>query len=402
MPNYRYEAEGRDGRKTSGEITAASRERALAQLSAAGLRSIRVAEAPIDAGEGVDAEIVPDAEQLSLSDAVDLSALISGLASSGLPLDAGLKAAALEMPKSTLARTLLAVSRRLAEGAPLDQAVASQGNRFPPHVRGLVFAGLRSGRLATVLEEFVSLEHRAAELHRQIALTLAYPAILISLLCGIFTFFAVAVFPSLSKILDDFDIMYSMPTQIAVGFSDAGMYALLGNMAVIFGVWLLMWLSSDLPELRSMLKSFPLLGPIARWAALSRFVRLLALLLESRLPLAESLRMAGEGSRDAELSIASRKAAGAIEDGRSLDESLALHSAFPRSLGPIVVWGHRAAALPEALRMASEMFDGRLQSQLGLLRTAVPALTFLIVLWGIFFLIAAVLFPMIGLIEKLT
>ena len=407
MPTYRYQADNRDGQRMSGEIAAPSREQAIARLSLDGLSAIRILEpatleSSVDESEIVTAEIVTAKERLSLAETVDLSALAAGLTASGLPLDSGLKAAALEAPNRRLSRALLALSDRLSAGMPLDEALAAQGARLPPHVRGLVLAGLQSGRMATVLEEFVAMECHAAQLRRRIALTLAYPAVLISVLLGAFAFFAAAVFPALASVLDDFDIGLPAATQIAVGFSDKGVSALLGNVAVLLGAWLLIWLASDLPELSSMLKAFPLLGPIARWAALSRFARLLALLLESRLPLAESLRMAGDGARDADLASACRKAAGAIENGCSLEEALTLHSAFPRSLSPIVAWGRQAAALPEALITAADMFDARLQSQLGLLRTAVPALTFLAVLWGALFLVAAVLLPMIGLIERLT
>jgi type II secretory pathway component PulF len=407
MPTFRYEADNRDGQRMSGEIAAPSREQAIARLSLDGLSAIRILEPSTlesSAGEAeiVRAEIVPAERQLSLAETVDLSALAAGLAASGLPLDTGLKAAALEAPNRRLSRALLAISRRLSAGLPLDEALGAQGERLPPHVRGLVLAGLHSGRMASLLEEFVAMERHAAQLRRRVALTLAYPAVLISVLLGAFAFFAAAVFPALAVILDDFDADLPAATQVAIGFSDQGVYALLGNVIVVFCAWLIIWLASDLPELCSMLKTFPLLGPIARWAALSRFARMLALLLEASLPLAESLHMAGDGARDADLASACRKAAVAIENGYSLEEALMLHSAFPRSLSPIVAWGRQAAALPEALNTAADMFEARLQSQLGLLRTAVPALTFLAVLWGALFLVAALLLPMIGLIEKLT
>ncbi len=267
MPTYRYEADHRDGQRMSGEIAAPSRDQAIARLSLDGLSAIRILEPPTlessaDASEIVMAEIVPAERRLSLAETVDLSALAAGLTASGLPLDTGLKAAALEAPNRRLSRALLAISRRLSAGLPLDEALAAQGERLPPHVRGLVLAGLHSGRMATVLEEFVAMERHAAQLRRRVALTLAYPAVLISILFGAFAFFAAAVFPALAVILDDFDADLPAATQIAVGFSDKGVYALLGNVVVVFCAWLIIWLASDLPELCSMLKTFPLLGPI--------------------------------------------------------------------------------------------------------------------------------------------
>jgi type II secretory pathway component PulF len=177
---------------------------------------------------------------------------------------------------------------------------------------------------------------------------------------------------------------------------------LAGCLLLIPSGWLLVWLSADVPELRSMLKSVPLLGPIARWAALARFSRLLALLIENRLTMPECLRLAGAGSRDAELLGACRLAADSTEGGQSLRASLGALAAFPKSLGPIAEWGEQARALPEALRTAAEMFEGRVETQLTLLRMLTPPLTFLLVLWGLLFLVSGALLPMVGLIEKLT
>src|SRR6185437_16513113 len=100
-----------------------------------------------------------------------------------------------ELGRGPLARALSAISNQLHRGLPLDEALASQGPRFPSHLRGLVLAGLHSVRLGAVLEEFVSLERRAALVRGQVGLALAYPLLLISLLLGVFSFFGIAVVP---------------------------------------------------------------------------------------------------------------------------------------------------------------------------------------------------------------
>ena len=51
--------------------------------------------------------------------------------------------------------------------------------RLPVHLRGLMLAGVRSGRLAEVLEEYVDLQHSQAELRRRVWIALAYPFVLL-------------------------------------------------------------------------------------------------------------------------------------------------------------------------------------------------------------------------------
>ena len=76
---------------------------------------------------------------------------------------------------------------------------------LPPHLRGLVLAGLRSGRLAEVLEEYVDLQRSQAELRRRVVLSLIYPFILLAMLTGMAVLARVYAVESFVKIFIDFN-----------------------------------------------------------------------------------------------------------------------------------------------------------------------------------------------------
>ncbi|HEX7447347.1 MAG TPA: type II secretion system F family protein [Pirellulales bacterium] len=366
-----------------------------------------------------------------------LAATIASLVEAGLPIEAGLTAAARELPRGRTARALATLADQLARGEPLDQALTR--SRAPAHLQTLVAAGLRSADLGRVLEEFIALERHADDVHRRVQVALAYPAILLAMLSGVLAFFAAAVVPGIMQFYDDFGGDPPGPTQMLAEYTELGPWMLAGNAAIVSGGWLLIWLGMNVPELRTMLIAAPLLGPILRWASLARFTRLLALLLESRLPLPQALRLAGGGCHDTSLAFAARLAAGRVEQGAALSDSLVSLRAFPESLGPILRWGEHlvapalsdgvsvaegdrglrddglrhgvsellsgsepSTALSESLRVAAEMFEGRLEAQLGLLRAVVPPLTFLFVLWAALFLVSSLILPMIDLVEKLS
>jgi type II secretory pathway component PulF len=341
-------------------------------------------------------------ERLSIAEASDLGAVLSSLVQSGYPLEAGLDAAARELPRGKLARSLTAVSRQMRQGRGLDEAIAAQGQKLPEHVRALVAAGLRTLRLGQVLEEFVAIQRRTAEIRRTVYVSLAYPTVLLVLVVAVFTLFGVAVVPVLTQVVDDFDMELPRQTQLLIGMSHSGLWVLAANLTVVICGWLLAWLSSEVAEIRSMMHAIPLLGPISRWASLAQFSRLMALLLESELPLPAALKLAGRGSQDADLAVACLAASRRVDGGQALCQALAGLPQFPKSLGPIVAWGQQAGALPDALRTAAEMFEGRLQAQLVLLRTVVPPFAFLAVLWVVLFLISSFVLPLITLIEKLS
>jgi type II secretory pathway component PulF len=111
--------------------------------------------------------------KLSSAESTDLAMHVAGLADAGLPLDTGLRALADELRGGRLAGVLRAMAKQLEAGATLDDAIAAQGDRLPAHLRGLVTAGVRSGRLAQVLSEFVEARRTAADLRRRALLSLA-------------------------------------------------------------------------------------------------------------------------------------------------------------------------------------------------------------------------------------
>ncbi len=120
-------------------------------------------------------------EKLSAEETAELAARMADLTKAGLPLGEGLRALAGELSGRRLRRVLRALADQLDAGADLAVAVESQSARLPTCLRGLVLAGLRSGRLAETLEEYVDLQRSQSELRRRLWLSLAYPLML--LLC---------------------------------------------------------------------------------------------------------------------------------------------------------------------------------------------------------------------------
>src|SRR5271166_3568621 len=119
-------------------------------------------------------------------EAADLSSQIAGLARSGLPLEQGLAALAEELPRGRLRRSIDELARTLESGIPLDQAVKAQERSIPPHLRGLVLAGMRLGDMSNLLDRFSEYISIGSELKRKLWLSLAYPAVTAGIAVALF------------------------------------------------------------------------------------------------------------------------------------------------------------------------------------------------------------------------
>jgi len=324
------------------------------------------------------------------------------LAKAGLPLSGGFRALAEELSPGRLSGVLRRMAGRLDSGAALDEAIEAEGPRFPAHLRGLVIAAVRSGHLAEVLEEFVDLNRIRSQLRRRLWAALAYPMVLMSMAAALFTFLQLVIAGQFIEVFEDFDAELPAMTRLFLESSGSGMWIIECAVSLLMALVLLSLATPVVPWAARMMYLVPLVGPLWRFSRLAEFSRLMGLLLDERVPLGEALRLTAAALREADLAAACRRVAEEVEQGRPLAESLASRRQFPPTLIPLVEWGQRGSALPDAFRASAEMFEGRVQTQGSLLEVVVAPIAFILILMFVMAFVIAMFLPMISLIQTLT
>src|SRR6516165_7333969 len=106
--------------------------------------------------------------RLTGADAAELSSQIAALTRSGLPLAQGLAALGAELPRGHLRASLEDLATALESGMPLEEAVKAHDRSIPPHLRGLIVAGMRSGEMSNLLDRFYEYLSIGVELKRKL------------------------------------------------------------------------------------------------------------------------------------------------------------------------------------------------------------------------------------------
>jgi len=341
---------------------------------------------------------------LTGAEAGELSRQIAGLTRSGLPLAAGLAALSEELPRGRLRRSMRDLARALEAGAPLDQAIGDQKERIPPHMRGLVVAGVRSGRIGDVLARFSSFAGLGVELKRRLVLSLAYPLLTLAITLGLFFFVSTFAVRQFERIFMDFSI--PLPGLTIVVIQGARVIdRAAGPLGIVVLCLVVAWLAGRLllkPAVRRSLSTqLPLFGPI--WAAtrLAEFCHLLALLLEGQLPLPEALRLTGEGLQDTGMERACAIMARDVESGRSFDQAMSKLWRFPSGLPRLLGWAKNQMALSEVLELAGVLFETQARSRATLAGMTVTIMCVILVL-ALIMVIPALFLPLIMLISRLS
>ena len=284
----------------------------------------------------------------------------------------------------------------------MDEVLASRRAGYPGYVGALVQAALHTGRLGESLVELLSCRRTQHEMWWSIKVSLAYPLLLLVVATAIGIGVSVGLIRSFVDLLLGLEVKLPAFTRCFIWFEQTGLqWGLALVVAVVVGAMLFRLLGGA-ARWRRAVSNLPLVGVLWHWCGVAELARLMAVLVEDGVPLATSLRLAAAAAHDANMREVGGSLAAGVEQGGRLSERLAATPRLPASLVPIVRWGERTGQLPESLRVAAEMFEGRLQMRAELVRTILPPLVFVAVASGVLFLLAALFLPMISLIQGLS
>jgi type IV pilus assembly protein PilC len=299
------------------------------------------------------------------------------IATAGMPLPAGLRAAAQEADSASLARGLRQLAAELDRGRKWDEILAA--SRVSPHLAGLVRAAQRTGDLGAVLAEWMENRRAARMQWRSIQAALAYPLLTLALAALVFALFAGFVVRPFEEMAKELQLILPFNASSLFYASRVGPQLL----AIIAGSSLVGLVVLRLVAGKAgwswLISCLPLIGPAWHWTGVAEMLRGLGLLLEHRVPLPEALRLTAGGITDAHVGVVCGQLASRVEGGAPLWGAIVDSRSLPLSIVPLIHWGEEHDALPEACRSAAEMLEGRLRLRSDLLVQVLPPFIFVIV-----------------------
>ena len=328
--------------------------------------------------------------------------VLGAAAANRVPLDVTLAALAEEHEDRRLADVSRQLAARLQEGATIDEAVASLNKKLPVEIGGLLRAGVESGDLARTFERFAQQRLIAHRLARRIRSAIAYPLVIVMILVPIAIFMTVFVIPMFDQMFTEFDLNLPTITKIMIAGSKQVPGFIGGLALIILGLPLLLRVVGGRWMLHRVRAATPILGRLWTWSAQREFAAMLASFLEERLPMPSAVTHTGEVLSDRNMGRACRRVAVRLQQGQPLSQSLDQSIYFDRTLVALVEWGERYGLVPESLRIATEVFEDRIEQQASVIHRLLPPVTMIVVGTVAFVLLVSLMVPMLKLIESLS
>ncbi len=267
----------------------------------------------------------------------------------------------------------------------------------------LVQVGEKTGRLDEMLSRISFYLEKTSELKRKLAQALTYPALVISVAIFSTGFLLFYIVPAFSVMFHDFHTELPPISRILFRSSEVIRTHILLFLLVLTGTILFLYLMNSVAVVKSfrrrLLMKIPLVGSVYIKYLISSFCRTLGILLESGIPLLESLDMV---LRSSENELIRKDISGmkqAVIQGEKIGHSLREPVLFPPMVSQMIRVGEETASLAPMLIRISDHYDRELDVLVETLSTIIEPLVIIFLGAVIGLVIIAVYLPLFDMTE---
>jgi type IV pilus assembly protein PilC len=290
------------------------------------------------------------------------------LIKAGLPILNSLDLLIKRQKDGNLKSLLQNVRERVKSGELLSDSFAAQGV-FPRIYTTTLMAGEKSGNMEEVLSRYIAFQRLALTFKKKLAVSLVYPALLVTMVLVMLVFLVTYVVPQFAKLFENLNAPLPSITVImlAVGTSAQKYAPFLGIGLVLLVAFIWRWKNTDRGAERidgAMLK-LPVLGEIWLKYQVANFARMLSTLLAGGLPLVPSLETAGASMSSRRILNGIAETAARVREGQTLSGSLEQQKMFPDLSVEMIEVGESTGALPAMLNSVAEFYEEDVQTALG-------------------------------------
>ncbi|MBN1436875.1 MAG: type II secretion system F family protein [Sedimentisphaerales bacterium] len=407
MPSFQYKAINRSGQQLRGELNAPDMETAQGMLAERGLFTDEIR--PLIATAKQDTSSKPKKTyKLKLTDRqrVELIGQLATALGAQLPLMSALQVVAQQNPSARVQSLLKSMAKTVESGQTLSFALKQYPRSFDDLHISMVQLGEASGKLDQSMSQLASLTERDYETKNRILTAALYPGFVLCI--GIISVAIVVtwILPQVISTLATETALLPWPTRALLAIS--GFLRLYGGFItaglLILYLALRQWKNSPMGSyyMDAIKLRIPIVGPLRRKWAVSRFARTLGTLTHSGINILDALQIVRNCLGNEVLARETDQLTQKIRSGSSLAEPLRRSGNFPPLLVQIVTVGEQTGRLGESLLKVADAFDKDTDVAVNRFMSLFPAILILILAAMVGFIVAATLLPIVQIETGIT
>ncbi len=385
---FHYKAVDQNGAKTRGVLQAANQNEAYRQITAAGLKPVRIVARRSGGPGGRSGKV--GAKELS-----HLTYQFSVLMEARIPISDGLRSIAEQEHNRRLQEVIEDVATQIEAGYSVTEALGQHRALFGDVYIETVRAAETSGNMVKVLGRLAEMLEKRYESNKNIQGALIYPlCVLIAMVLGV-VFLMIFVVPRFSTLYTSRGVELPLPTRILVGGSEfvrSYWYVLVGAAAAAFMGTRRGWRTTRTRhKIDTWLHKVPFLREVLRGLAVSRFAHVLGTSLQSGLGLIDALDMASGSAARPLLQADVQKMREQVKEGGRLADVMLACPYLPGFARRMIAAGEETAEMPRMCEIVARHYDREVEHLTKNLPTVLEPIL-IVGLAGVFLIIALAIF----------
>jgi type II secretory pathway component PulF len=320
------------------------------------------------------------AKRIGKKELVNLTSQLAIMSKSGVDIASALQSMVRQCTHPTLKTILEDVHDNVLGGNAVSESLAQYPTVFNETFVASVAAGEASGKLPDVLHQLSQLLRGEMKLRNSIRAMLAYPVLLTCVASAVLGALVIFVLPRFAEIFSDMDAELPYITQVVLGISNEirnhfwiwipGLAATIGGLlafkrsATGRRVWDHVTLTS------------PVLKDVTRILIIGRLCRLLGLMIDSGVPLLDSMRLARASVKNSLYQQLFLRLEDDVLNGRGLSTGLSESPYVPSAASEMIMTAERTGSLGTVSSMIGQHFEEEGEAKLKeLVSIAEPVIT---------------------------
>jgi general secretion pathway protein F len=322
------------------------------------------------------------------------------LLGAGIPLTEALRAL-IEQTDHRRAETMFRqIRERVSQGSSLADALAEHPAWFNDLYVDMVRAGQATGNLDVVFKRLADYLQSQRALRRKVVSALTYPAMMVGIGFIVVSILMTLVVPKITTMLVDTGQTLPAPTKVLIMISDLFKnYWWVGflSIAAISFVIERIYARSDRGRLffdRSLLR-LPVIGDLLRKQAIARFTHTLSTLLQSGVPVVQSLEITRNVVGNKVIADATEVVRTRILEGTDIGTPMRQAGVFPPVVCYMVTVGEQSGELEQMLDRIGAAYDEEIEITTGRLTSVLEPILIVFLAVVVGYIVISIVLPIL-------
>jgi len=370
MPLFQYKAMDKAGKEIRGRIEASSEGVVVERLRGMGYFPTDVKKIKASAAGEVNIEDLPGIKQLyrlitgggvKLKTLTTFTRQLATLIGAGLPLLRSLQILNEQVESSNMKKAISTVAEEVESGATFSEALSHQPQVFKKLYVNMVKAGEIGGALEEILDRLAIYYEKSAALRGKVMSAMYYPVAVVVIATGLVSVILIFIVPRFQELYEGAGAKLPGVTQILVNASNLiryrAPYVIGGLILFALILWQINKTSVGKLVLDSVKLKLPVFGKLVQKAAVARFARTFATLLDAGVPILQALVIVKDTSGNEVVARAMIDIHASIREGESIHEPMKKCPVFPPLVIHMIAVGEETGAIDQMLTKVAEAYE---------------------------------------------